>query len=162
MRSSKARPRGSRRLRRGTTALALAAAPLALWGCGGGSSGGGAPSSSAASTTAAPATTTIAGVAASDHGALDVRGMAAAQVELDDMYFKPTVLHGSPGQRIRLKLSNEGSLDHNFSLTAQRINTDVAAGAKATVTVTFPRTGTLLFYCEYHRDRGMAGALSVG
>jgi plastocyanin len=99
---------------------------------------------------------------ANNKGAKDVTGRDEMEVELDDFYFEPTVYSGTAGQQIKLELSNESNNLHNFSLDGQSISQDVAAGEDMDVTVTFPQSGTLVFYCKYHRSRGMAGALKVG
>jgi len=97
------------------------------------------------------ASTTVGGQKANDHGSQDV----------DDFYFEPTVLTGSAGETLTLDLENEGDTEHNFSLTDQGIDQDVEAGEKAEVSVTFPDSGTLVFFCKYHQDMGMRGALRV-
>jgi plastocyanin len=42
-----------------------------------------------------------------------------------------------------------------------RTDQDVDAGEKAEVTVTIPQSGKLAFYCKYHKQLGMAGALGA-
>jgi plastocyanin len=110
-------------------------------------------------------TTTIAGQKANDHGTKDVSGETSAELELDndgnEYYFSPTILKGSAGGKLTLELSNEGSALHNFSITDQGISQDVPSGTKAEVTVTFPQSGTLVFFCKYHQTLGMVGALEV-
>ena len=39
------------------------------------------------------------GQRASAHGEADVAGVSSTVVEMDDFFFRPTVLHGTPGQR---------------------------------------------------------------
>ncbi|MDX6285282.1 MAG: Cupredoxin-like domain [Frankiales bacterium] len=127
----------------GATAL-LAALALTLAACGGG--GGG--------------KTDIAGVKANDHGTKDVTNLTQLEIEQDNYYFNPSVLKGKPGQKLTIELKNETSdTEHNFSQSAQNINKDVAAGKTETVTVTFPASGIISFFCEYHKDMGMAGGL---
>lgn len=83
-------------------------------------------------------------------------------VDIRDNYFEPNILDGSAGQVVTLTLANKGSALHNFSLTQQSVDTDVAAGKTVTVKVTFPASGTLDFFCKYHKDEaGMAGTLKV-
>src|SRR4051794_22431237 len=82
-----------------------------------------------------------------------------SSVELDDDYFKPTVIKGKPGATVKLELENEGAAEHNFTLESQHVNKDVEAGHKAVVQVKIPTKGRLTFYCEYHVKRGMCGAL---
>lgn len=97
---------------------------------------------------------------ANDHGSKDVSGASSADVELDDFYFDPTVISGTAGQKVTLELENEGTALHNFSLTEQSIDKDVAAGQKVEVTVTIPQSGFLAFFCKYHRAVGMVGELT--
>jgi plastocyanin len=133
------------------TLVALAAA-----GCGGSSKSG----SGSTSKSGGGGQKTIAGVEANDHGSKNVSG--EAEVELDDFYFEPTVLRGKPGSQVTIELKNEGSTEHNFTIDAQKIDKDVEAGEDAKVTVTFPKSGVLSFYCKYHKSMGMAGALAAG
>jgi plastocyanin len=88
-------------------------------------------------------------------------GSGKTEVELDDYYFKPKTIEGDPGKKITLELKNEGNTEHNFSLDEQSVSTDVAAGDEAEVTVTVPKSGTLTFYCKYHRSQGMTGTLQA-
>jgi plastocyanin len=110
-------------------------------------------------------TITIAGQKANDKGTKDVSGASSSELELDNegktYYFEPTILKGTAGQKITLELSNEGSALHNFSITDQGIDQDVPSEKKAEVTVTFPQSGTLVFFCKYHQTLGMVGALEV-
>jgi plastocyanin len=96
-----------------------------------------------------------------------VTGVSMVEVELNDedgvFYMEPTVLTGTPGQSLTIDLHNEsqnGTL-HNFSLTEQSIDKDVQASEEADVTVTFPQSGFVEFFCKYHRSNGMAGELTT-
>jgi len=137
--------------------LAVAVVLLAA-GCGG--SGSNSKSSSDESSGSGSGEKTIAGVAANDHGSKNVSG--EAEVELDNFYFEPTVLRGKAGSQVTLELKNDSSTEHNFSVDSQKIDKDVEAGEDAKVTVTFPKSGVLSFYCKYHKGMGMAGALAAG
>ena len=106
-------------------------------------------------------TTTIAGQKANDHGMKDVSGESSVELEQDNFYFEPTILKGSPGQKLTIELSNEGSALHNFSIPDQSIDQDVQPDTKGEATVTLPDSGTLVFFCKYHQSRGMVGALEV-
>jgi plastocyanin len=68
---------------------------------------------------------------------------------------------GTPGKKLKLELENEGNADHNFTLEAQNLDQDVDAGEKAEVTVTIPQSGQVSFFCKYHKQLGMAGALAA-
>ena len=122
--------------------------------------------SSGASSGASAASLTINGEKATDKGTKDITGMSSFTLNLDNdpgvYYFEPTVLKGSPGQKVTLTLKNVGNVHHNFTLATQNINQDVnTPGTSATVTITFPQSGTAEFHCEYHHSLGMVGELSV-
>ena len=80
---------------------------------------------------------------------------------MQDDVFVPSVLSGTPGQTVTLKLDNTGMHEHNFSIAAQKVDTDVEPGESATVKITFPASGTLEFECEYHKALGMTGSLEA-
>jgi plastocyanin len=134
------------------TMVVLTVLAFATAGCGGGGSSESAEEGG---------TTTVAGAAAANHGTKDASGMEELDVELDDDYFEPTVITGTPGQKLKLELENEGSNEHNFKLESQSLDQDVDAGEKADVTVTIPQSGQVSFYCKYHKQLGMAGALAA-
>jgi plastocyanin len=124
---------------------------LGLSACGGGASSSGAAESS---------TITLDGKTANDHGTQAVSG-GEADVEVDSFYFDPTVLTGAAGDSVTLKITNDSATLHNFSLTDQNIDTDIPADGNASVTVTFPASGTAVFFCKYHQGNGMVGALQI-
>jgi plastocyanin len=107
-------------------------------------------------------TITVAGMSANNHGTKDVSGESELDLELDDFYFEPTVLTGTAGQTVTIELENEGDAKHNFSLPEQAVDQDVESGQKAQVEVSFPDSGTLVFFCKYHQSMGMRGALRAG
>jgi plastocyanin len=126
-------------------------------------SGGSSPTESAASPSESSeggGTITIDGAKANDHGTKTVSSDSIG-VELDDFYFEPTTIQGTPGSKVKLELENEGSTIHNFTLTGQNIDQDVDAGEDADVTVTIPQSGSLQFFCKYHKSLGMVGQLSA-
>jgi plastocyanin len=139
--------------------LALAVVLLAA-GCGGYGGKSKSSSSTESSGGGGGGKTTIAGVPANNHGTKSVSG--EAEVEVDDYYFEPTVLKGKPGSSVTLELRNEGSVEHNFTIDAQSIDKDLEAGEDAKVSVTIPKSGSISFYCKYHKSMGMAGALAGG
>ena len=85
------------------------------------------------------------------------------EVELDDFYFGPTFIKAKAGQKITVELHNEGSTAHTFTTTeAGSVDEEVAPGAKKTVTITAPASGSALFFCRFHRGTGMQGAVFIG
>ena len=110
----------------------------------------------------AEGTLTIDGQEANSHGEEDVTGATEVELEADDFYFEPTLLTGEAGQEVTVTVTNEGESPHNFSITDQDIDENIDPGDSAEVTVTFPDSGTLVFFCSFHQNSGMLGGLEVG
>lgn len=102
------------------------------------------------------------GQRASYHGEADVSGVSSTVIEMDDFFFRPTVLHGTPGQPLTVTLSNQGNSLHDFRIAAQHIDANVEAGTPVTITVTFPEKGAVTFECRYHLLQNMRGELVAG
>lgn len=79
-----------------------------------------------------------------------------------DDYFSPTYLKARPGARVTLDITNVGTIAHTFTIDSAHIDKVFGRkGDRATVTVVMPAAGqALVFYCTYHREAGMQGALS--
>jgi plastocyanin len=120
--------------------LALAAA-----GCGGGDNGG----ASAAATTAAPATTAAGG------GGDDELQLTASGTAWDTTSFDLKA-----GSSYTLEVTNQDSLEHNFTFAAGDANQDVEANEDAKVTFTAPAAGSYPFLCKYH-PTVMKGTITV-
>ncbi len=138
-----------------TTAVALVA--VAAAGCGSGYGGSKSSSSQPASRSGSGGHVNAAGVQANNHGTKTASG--ETKVEMDDYYFSPTLLKGKPGQKVTLELENEGSVEHSFTIDSQSIDKVIAPGKDVKVTVTMPQSGSVSFYCKFHKSSGMAGAL---
>jgi plastocyanin len=134
-----------------TTAL-LAAAALGLAACGSSSSdtsssasasgGGGYGSQQSTNTTASSS------------------GSSSSEVEMYDNYFKSKTITGKPGSTVKIELKNEGKNEHNFKIDSQKqADADVEPGKDATVSVKIPSSGSVQFYCEYHKGLGMVGTV---
>src|SRR5918996_1592980 len=114
----------------------LLATVLLMAACGGDSPQvGESPTGTGTPTEGGSGTITIEGRQANDHGSQSVSGQDEIELELDDFYFEPTVLQGQAGQSLTIELRNDGQAVHNFSLTEQNVDQDVAAGEDARVTV---------------------------
>jgi plastocyanin len=81
--------------------------------------------------------------------------------ELDDFYFGPTFIDAAAGSTVKVKLHNEGKVDHTFTIDSASIDETVDAGKTAEVDVKVPASGSLAFYCRFHKSRGMQGAVIV-
>jgi len=141
-------------MKRALMAIALALLTVAAAGCGGGSKSA---TSESAGSGDGGGQVSAAGVQANNHGTKGVSG--ETKIELDDYYFSPTILKGKGGQQIALELENGGSVEHSFTIDSQGIDKVIAPGGTAKVTVTLPASGSVSFYCKFHKASGMAGAL---
>ena len=135
-----------------TYAPALAAATLALAGCGGsGGGGGGGGASSAPSTQGAPST----GARSSLRLKADPGGA---------LRFDTKTLTAKPG-KVTIVMHNPAQLSHDISIQGPGINAHgavVGQGGTSTVTAKL-KPGTYTFYCSVpgHRQAGMEGTLTV-
>ena len=148
-------------MRRGVVIAAGGLLLLAAAGCGSSSSSSSGTTTEASGSGGGGGQKTIAGVNANDHGTKAVADKGKTEVELDDYYFKPTVLQGKPGQKVTLELRNEGQVEHTFTIDSQGIDKELQPGDEGEVTVTIPKSGVVSFYCKFHKSSGMAGALAV-
>ena len=84
---------------------------------------------------------------------------ASLELEADDYYFEPTFVKVQPGEKVRITLENEGKATHTFTSDGLNIDQEVAAGKKATFSLTVPSDGTAFqFHCSFHEGMGMQGA----
>jgi plastocyanin len=116
---------------------------LAAGGCGGDEGGG--SGGSAATTTAA---------AAGGGGGEELK-LTAKGIKWDT-----TTLQLSSGTGYRVEVTNDDSVEHNFTFEQASANTDVEGGENATVTFTAPAAGSYEFFCKYH-PQAMRGTVTV-
>lgn len=136
--------------------IAAALSLFAAAGCGG--YGGGSKESDEGG-----GTTTIAGMQTESHGTKDVSDETGkVEIEMYDDYFEPTVLKGTPGQKVELELKNEGENPHTLTISGQSVDKEIQPGDEGEVDVTFPQSGQLEFVCRFHESKGMIGALQAG
>ena len=89
-------------------------------------------------------------------------GSAKSALVMKDDYFQPKVISGKPGSTVTVDLKNEGNNEHNFKITGQpKADADVAPGKTGTATVKIPASGTVQFFCEYHKGLGMVGTVKA-
>jgi plastocyanin len=130
------------RARKWITAVLMAAtAGLVLAGCGGGGS------------KKAEAT----GAASSGIG-----GGATVNLVAKDFMFEPTAITATAGKPVTVTIKNEGQAEHNFTITSLKVDKDIEKGESQTVSFTPTQSGSIQFFCEYHKDsHGMVGTLTV-
>jgi plastocyanin len=95
-------------------------------------------------------------------GTKDVSAKTSAkfEVELDDFYFKPTFIKVQPGEKLTLKIHNEGTTAHTFTSDALGVDKVFQPDKKGTVKITVPSDATVAqFHCDFHGQMGMDGAI---
>lgn len=140
-----------------TTAL-VAAAALALAACGSSSNN---KTSSSSGSAGGGYGTKVAKTTKTTAASSSPSGTSSSEIDMHDNYFKGKTITGKAGSTVKIKLKNDGSNNHNFKIDSQlkQANADLKPGATATVSVTIPKSGTLQFYCEYHKGLGMTGTV---
>jgi plastocyanin len=126
--------------------LALVAA-----GCGGGDDDGG----TASATTAAPETTSAPTTTAAGGGGENEFQLIASGTAWDT-----TSLDMATGAEVSVEVTNEDSIEHNFTFAEANADQDVEGGEDATVTFTAPAAGSYEFFCKYH-PQAMRGTVTV-
>jgi plastocyanin len=142
------------------TAL-LAVAALGLAACGSSSDNG--STSTSAKSAASSGGGGYGGAAAKTQttaASSDDKG-GSNEVEMYDDYFKPKTITGTAGSTVKVELKNEGKNEHNFKIVGQKADADVESGKTATVSVVIPKSGTVQFFCEYHKGLGMVGKVQA-
>jgi plastocyanin len=104
----------------------------------------------------------LAGCGSDDEASPSSGGGGATRLALEDNTFDPATIEGEPGSKVQLDLENTGKAEHTFTVDSQKIDEEVEPGATATVSVTIPDSGSVEFYCRYHRGGGMVGTLGEG
>jgi plastocyanin len=79
-------------------------------------------------------------------------------MEIDNFYFEPTFVRTSPGATVSVELTNEGTVEHSFSVDTPAIEEIFRPGDTRTVEIKLPESGMVSFYCKFHRSQGMQGA----
>ena len=77
---------------------------------------------------------------------------------MDDFYFNPTFIQGTPGQSLTLHLKNEGKNAHTFTSAALNVDKTLQPGQDMDVQVMLPQAGATEFHCNFHQSQGMQGA----
>jgi plastocyanin len=103
----------------------------------------------------------IAGEAVNLHDTARASDGGTIEMEMDDDYFEPSILVGTPGATVTLELINEGVRPHNLFVPGQGIDLRCGVRAQDEVDVSFPTSGVLVFRCRYTATSGMRGALRV-
>ena len=136
--------------------LIAIAALVALAGCGSSSSSSSSTQASSAGSGygSSGSTKTTKAVANANSGNV--------KIGMNDDYFTPKVISGKPGSTVKVELKNNGTREHNFKIDGQKAaDADVKPGEAGTATVKIPASGSVQFYCEYHKGLGMVGTVKA-
>ena len=77
-----------------------------------------------------------------------------------DIKWDTTTLQLTSGTSYRVEVTNDDSVEHNFTFEQAGANQDVEGGENATVTFTAPAAGSYEFFCKYH-PQAMRGTVTV-
>jgi plastocyanin len=105
--------------------------------------------------------TTILGASVGVHASIAVTHRSAG-IEARDDYFVPTILRGSPGAAVYLILRNGGFKAHNLTIPELHLSRDISPGDIRYATARFPSSGSIAFFCRFHRaTASMIGELKA-
>ena len=88
-------------------------------------------------------------------------GGALVTIRQVDNAFIPECLVVLGGQGLRVR--NDGTVEHNFSIEGTQVSLDVEPGQQATTepVATVAEPGTYRFFCRFHAREGMDGDLTI-
>ncbi len=101
--------------------------------------------------------------AINDHGTKTFTDQAfEVEVEMDndgsDFYFEPTFIKSPGGSTATVKLHNEGSIQHTFTIDDLEVDEELGPDEERSVTVELGTETRYEFYCRFHGGQGMRGA----
>ncbi len=88
----------------------------------------------------------------------DGGGDGEASLSMVENAFEPASLTVTAGSE--LSVSNDGEAIHNLTIEGTSIDEDVEAGQSASVTID-AEPGEYTMFCEFHREAGMEGTVTV-
>ena len=86
------------------------------------------------------------------------------EIEATEFAFEPSRIQVEQGEKVRLKLVNQGNISHNLHLHGADVKTEtIQAGNSDTVQFTANESGTVQFFCNVpgHKEAGMKGEMVV-
>ena len=80
----------------------------------------------------------------------------AADIEVNDFFFKKTFIKATKGKTVSVTVTNEGSNQHTFTIDAQDVDETLDPGKSVTIDVEIPADGKpVAGYCRFHKGSGM-------
>jgi plastocyanin len=83
------------------------------------------------------------------------------EITMKDFSYVPPKLRGSVGAPIEVTLKNTGKTAHTFTIDEFNVDTEVAAGEETKVMVLPPEPGEFNYYCRFHKEQEMRGAITT-
>ncbi|MEX0832889.1 MAG: cupredoxin domain-containing protein [Actinomycetota bacterium] len=85
-----------------------------------------------------------------------------AEIETGLFYYEPTVVIAPPQFQILLEVGNDTRAKHTFTAPGLGIDKELKAFEQTISLVNTGKPGTYFFFCRYHADQGMRGAIRIG
>jgi plastocyanin len=80
---------------------------------------------------------------------------------MHDYYFSPTIISSlGTTESFQIGLHNVSDQQHTFTIDDLGVDVTVQPGDTQNIIVE-NKTGNYIFYCRFHRDRGMEGTLPI-
>lgn len=84
------------------------------------------------------------------------------ELEMDDedgdFYFEPTFIKAPGGSTATVKLHNDGTVQHNFSVEDLDVDEDLGPNEERAITIEIGDATRYDFFCKFHAPSGMRGA----
>lgn len=77
-------------------------------------------------------------------------------------FYSPTIIVTPPHTQMIIEMENESVRRHTFTAPALGVDREFQAFDIQPFFVEVPGPGTYVFYCRFHQDQGMRGAIRVG
>jgi plastocyanin len=83
------------------------------------------------------------------------------EVTAKDFSFVPPKLRGTVGAPIEVTLKNTGQVPHTFTIDEFSVDTEIGPGEETKLMVLPPEPGEFNYYCRFHQEQEMRGAITT-
>lgn len=87
-------------------------------------------------------------------------GESAIEVSASDFSFSPPKVSVDPGMEVSVQITNNGNVQHTFTMDDLGIDETIDPGEEVTVSLALETDQR--FYCRFHESAGMEGTISTG
>jgi plastocyanin len=85
-----------------------------------------------------------------------------AEIEAGRFFYRPTIVTSPPRFEFIVELGNQSRTRHTFTAPKLGIDREVGPLEQFPFLLATPGPGTYVFFCKFHADQGMRGAIKVG